>query len=98
MFCYKVLPFGLKNVGATYQRMITKMFEPIMGKSMDVYIDDIVVKSKKEIDHGRDLAEVFVILKKHKLKFNVAKCAFRVSLGKFLEHLVMRRGIEANLE
>ena len=65
VFCYKVMPFGLKNVGAIYQRMITKMFEPIMDKNIDAYIDDMVVKDKKEIDHVKDLIEVFVILKKH---------------------------------
>ena len=57
-FCYKVIPFELKNTRATYQRMITKMFEPIMGKTMDAYIDDMVVKSKKNLDHVRDLTEV----------------------------------------
>ena len=47
IFCYKVVPFGLKNVGATYQRMITKMFGPLMGSTMDTYIDDVVVKNKE---------------------------------------------------
>ena len=84
LFCYKVIPFGLKNAGATYQRMITKLFKPIMGKTMNAYINDMVVKSKKELDHVRSLTVVFMILKKHKLRLNVAKCAFRVSLGKFL--------------
>ena len=88
--------FGLKNVGATHQRMITKMFEPILGSSMDAYIDDMVVKSKEEADHIRDLTEVFDILKRHKLKLNATKCAFGVNLGKFLGHLVMKWGIEAN--
>ena len=57
------MPFGLKNAGATYSRMITKIFEPIMGENMDAYIDEMVVKSKKELDHVRDLVEVFRILK-----------------------------------
>ena len=55
---------------------------------MDAYINDVVVKSKKEMDHLKDLAEVFTILKGHKLRLNGAKCAFEVSLGKFLGHLV----------
>ena len=92
------MPFGLKNTGAIYQRMITKMFEPIMGKTMDAYIDDMVVKSRKKLDHVRDLIEVFTTLKRHRLRLNAVKCAFGVSSGKFLGHLVTRRRIEANLE
>ena len=96
IFCYKVMPFGLKNARLTYQRMITKMFEPIMGKTMDAYIDDMVVKSKNEPNHVRDLAELFAILKEHKLRLNEAKCAFVVSSKKFLGQLIMQRGIEIN--
>ena len=58
------------------------MFEPIMGKTIDAYIDDIMVKSKNESDHVRDLTEVFTILKKHKLRLNVAKCTFGGELRK----------------
>ena len=83
----------MKNVGATYQRMLTKMFESILGKTIDAYINDMVVKRKRELDHVRDLIEVFTILKRHKLRLNATKCAFEVSSRKFLEHLVMRRGI-----
>ncbi|GFZ14587.1 hypothetical protein Acr_24g0007770 [Actinidia rufa] len=83
---------------APYQTMITKIFEPIMGKPMDAYIDDMVVKRKGEPGHVRDLTEVFAILRKHKLRLNAANCAFEVSLGKFLGHLVTRREIEANPE
>ena len=78
------MPFGLKNVGATYQRMITKMFEPIMGKTMDAYINNMVVKTKKESDHVSDLTKVFAILKRRKLRLNVAKCALGASSRKFL--------------
>ena len=56
---YKVMPFGLKNVGATYQRMITRMFEPQLGKNVEVYIDDMVVKSKLESEHVNDLENIF---------------------------------------
>ena len=56
---YKVMPFGLKNVGLTYQRMMTKMFEPQLGKNIEVYIDDMVVKSKTNIEHVNDLGSVF---------------------------------------
>ena len=79
VFYYKVMLFDVKNIRATYQRMITKMFEPILGKTMDAYIDDMVVMSKEEWDHIRDLTEVFVILKTHKLRLNAIKCAFVVS-------------------
>ena len=66
------------------------MFEPILGKTMDAYIDDMVLKSKKESNHIRDLIEVFTILKRHRLRLNAAKCAFGVSLEFFLEQLVTR--------
>ena len=68
--------------------MITKVFIHLMGKTMDAYIDDMVVKSKKILNHLKDLSEVFEILKEHKLRLNIAKCAFRLSSGKFLVHLV----------
>ena len=96
VYCYKVMSFDLKNSRATYQRMITKMFRPILGKTMDTYINDMVVKSRKKADHIRDLTEVFAVLKRHRLRLNAAKCAFGVSSGKFLGHLVMRQGIEVN--
>ena len=64
---YKVMPFGLKNAGSTYQRMMTKMFEQQMCKSIEVYIDDMVVKSKVVANHVRDLSDIFQILRKYKL-------------------------------
>ena len=64
---YKVMPFGLKNVGTIYQRMMTRMFEPQLGKSIEIYIDDMVVKSKVEFGHINDLKNIFEILRKHKL-------------------------------
>ena len=71
------------------------MFEPILGRTMDAYINNMVVKSKREPDHIRDLIEVFTILKSHKLRLNTTKCAFGLSSGKFLENLVTRHGIDA---
>ena len=56
---YKVMPFGLKNAGSTYQRVMTRMFEQQMGKSIKVYIDDMVVKSKLVTNHIRDLGDIF---------------------------------------
>ncbi|XP_028125251.1 uncharacterized protein LOC114322185 [Camellia sinensis] len=95
-YCYKVIPFGLKNAGATYQRMITRMFKDQLGKTMEAYIDDMVVKSKFATDHLTDLREVFGILKNHQLRLNASKCAFGVGTGKFLGYMVTHRGIEAN--
>ena len=93
---YKVMPFGLKNTGSTYQRMMTRMFEQQMGKTVEVYIDDMVVKSKLVTDHIRDLDEVFHILRKYRLRLNASKCSFGVGSGKFLGYMVTHRGIEVN--
>ncbi|XXG51512.1 hypothetical protein AAC387_Pa03g0060 [Persea americana] len=95
-YCYKVMPFGLKNTGATYQRLVTKMFQAQLGKTVEVYIDDMVVKSKRSQDHLTDLRQIFDILHQFQLKLNASKCAFGVGSGKFLGSLVTRRGIEAN--
>ncbi|XP_058202708.1 uncharacterized protein LOC131317152 [Rhododendron vialii] len=95
-YCYKVVPFGLKNAGATFQRSITKMFPGMLGKTVEAYIDDLVCRSTFARDHLRDLGEVFAVLKRRKLRLNVEKCAFGVSSGKFLGHIVSRRGIEAD--
>ena len=92
----KVMPFGLKNAGSTYQRMMTRMFEQQMSKTVEVYIDDMVVKSKLVADHIRDLGEVFQILRKYKLRLNATKCSFGVGSGKFLGYMVTHRGIEVN--
>ena len=70
---YKVMPFGLKNAGSTYQRMMTKMFEPQLGRSIEIYIDDMVVKSKVVSEHVEDLTSIFRILRKHKLRLNASK-------------------------
>ena len=92
------MPFGLKNVEATYQRLVNHMFRSLIGKSMEVYVDDLLLKSKGEPDHLGHLAKVFDILRKFKMNLNPAKYAFGVSSGKFLGHLISRWGIEANLE
>uniref|UniRef100_A0A2N9G704 Uncharacterized protein n=1 Tax=Fagus sylvatica TaxID=28930 RepID=A0A2N9G704_FAGSY len=91
IFCYKVMPFGLKNAGATYQRMITKMFSSQLGKTVEVYIDDMVVKSVRAEDHLEDLRAVFNTLRRHRLKLNASKCAFGVGSGKFLGFMVTQR-------
>ena len=92
------MPFGLKNTGATYERLVNYMFQDLIDKSLEVYVNDLLVKSKEEDDHLRHLSEAFAVLRKFQMKLSPAKCTFGVSSGKFLGHLVSRRGIEANLE
>ena len=92
---YKVMPFGLKNAGSTYQRIMTRMFEP-QCKSIEIYIDDMMVKSKVASEHLGDLENIFEILRKHKLRLNASKCSFGVRSDKFLGYMVTHRGIEVN--
>ena len=96
LFCYKVMPFGLKNAGATYQRLVNHMFRPQIGWNVEVYVDDMLVKSVDEGSHLDDLQETFETLRRYKMKLNPSKCAFGVSSGKFLGFMVSQRGIEAN--
>jgi hypothetical protein len=98
LYCYKVMPFGLKNAGATYQRLVNRMFEKQMGRNVEVYVDDMLVKSTKALDHVSDLKETFDTIRRYRMRLNSAKCAFRVSSSKFLGYLVSQRGIEANPE
>ena len=95
---YKVMPFGLKNVGSTYQRMMTRMFESQLDKSIEVYVDDMVVKSKVVSKHVGDLGVFFNILRKHNLRLNASKCLFGVGSGKFLGYMVTHRRIEVSLD
>ena len=93
---YKMMPFSLKNVGSTYQRMITRMFESQLCRNIKVYIDDMVVKSKVVSKHMGDLGDIFEILRKHKLRFNAFKSSFSVRSGKFLGYMVTHPRIEVN--
>ena len=95
---YKVMPFELKNAGSTYQRMMTRMFELQLGKSIEVYIDDTMVKSKVVSKHVGDLGNIFKILRKHKLRLNASKCSFGVGSSKFLGYMVTHHGIEVNTD
>ena len=81
LYCYNVMPFGLKNVGATNQRLVTKMFRPLLRSTMEVYIDDMLVKSKQRPDHAANLQQTFDLLRKYGMKLNPLKCAFGVSAG-----------------
>ena len=95
-YCYRVMPFGLKNAGATYQRLVNRMFQKQIGTTMEVYIDDMLEKSTTDELHIAHLSEAFQILREYNMKLNPAKCAFGVSVGKFLGFIVNNRGIEAN--
>ena len=97
-YFYRVMPFRLKNTGATYQRLVNRMFQKQIGTSMEVYIDDMLVKSDTAELHITHLTEAFQILKEYNMKLNPAKCAFGVLAGKFLGFIVNNRGIEANLD
>ena len=95
---YKVMSFGLKNARSTYQKMMMRMFEPQLGKSIKIYVDDMVVKSKVVSEHLGDLGSTFNVLRKHKMCLNASKCSFGVGSGKFLGYMVTHRGIEVNLD
>ena len=92
------MPFKLKNIGATNQRLVNQMFSKQIGRNMEVYVDDMLVKSKEEEDHLDNLKETFNTLRQYSMKLNLPKCAFGVSSGKFLSFMVSQKGIEANLE
>ena len=98
LYYYNVMPFGLKNAGATYQRLVNKMFSAQIGRYMEVYVDDMLVKSKEEPTHLDDLKQTFTTLRQYQMKLNSSKCAFGVTSGKFLGFMVSQRGIEANPE
>ncbi|WZZ60405.1 hypothetical protein YC2023_060512 [Brassica napus] len=98
IYCYKVMPFGLKNAGSTYQRLLNMMLADQIGRTMEVYIDDMLVKSLEAEDHISHLQQAFSTLRKYNMKLNPAKCSFGVSFGKFLGYIVTHRGIEANPE
>ncbi|XP_059627432.1 uncharacterized protein LOC132270260 [Cornus florida] len=95
-FEWIVMPFGLKNAGATYQRAMNSIFHDMIGRFMEIYIDDVVVKSSAKRQHLEHLKRAFERMRIHKLKMNPLKCAFGVSAGNFLGFLVHKRGIEVD--
>ena len=95
-FEWLVMPFGMKNVGASYQRVMNAIFHDMLGHHMEVYIDDIVVKSKIASKHVDHLRKSFEMMRQHQLKLNPLKCAFGVCAGNFLGFLVHQRGIEVD--
>ena len=92
------MPFGLKNAEATYQRLMNKMFAHQIGRNVQVYVNDMLIKGVREDDHLSDLQETFNMLRTYNMKLNPSKCAFEVTAGKFLGFMVSQRGIEVNLE
>ena len=95
-YCYRMMLLGLKNAGATYQRLVNRTFQKQIGTTMEVYIDDTLVKSTTAGLHIAHMSEAFQILRNYNTKLNLAKCAFGVSAGKFLGFVVNHRGIEVN--
>jgi hypothetical protein len=93
-FYYVVMPFGLKNASATYQRAMIVVLGDLIHQSVECYIDDIVVKTRERQNHQDDLRVVFNRLHKHQLKMNPLKCAFAIKLGVFLGFIVHHQGIE----
>ena len=95
-FCWNVMSFGLKNVGATYQRPITTIFHDMIHKTMEDYMDDTLVKSAKHNTHLQDLGPILDKMEKFSLQLNPKKCAFSVTLGKLLGYIVSAKGIEVD--
>ena len=93
-YCYKVMPFGLKNAGATYQRLMNKVFSEHIGSLMEVYIDDMLVKTKEVGNLLSDIRVVFNCLRQHNMRLNLPKCAFVVEARKFFGFMLTHRGIE----
>jgi hypothetical protein len=98
LFKYVVMTFGLKNAGATYQRAMNHIFHDLIGNLVEIYIDDVVVRSASVEGHLDDLRQVLERTRKFGLRMNPKKCAFGVSAGQFLGFLVHERGIEIGLK
>ena len=97
-YCYKVMPFGLKNTEATYLRLMDRVLSPMLGRNVQAYVDDMVVNSREKEQHVTDMEELFATIAKYRLKLNPEKCIFGVEARKFLGFLLTERGIEANPE
>jgi hypothetical protein len=98
VYCYNMMSFGLKNAGVTYQRMMSKVFAGQIGRILEVYIDDMIVKTPEHKDPVMDLEETFDQLRRYDLRLNPNKCTFSVEAGKFLGFILTNRGIEVNLD
>ena len=98
LYYYMVMPFGLKNAGAIYQRLMNYVLQDHIRKNVEVYMDDIIVKSQGEDQHAKYLEQILDTLDRYKIKLNPDKCVFRVEAEKFLGFMISHRGIEANSE
>ena len=96
MLLLKVMLFGLKNARATYQRVVSTLFHAMMQKKVEVYVDDMIVKSRDRADHLAILSRFFAMIKQFRLRLNPKKCTFGVTSGKLLGHIVNERGIEVD--
>ncbi|GKC04567.1 reverse transcriptase domain-containing protein [Tanacetum coccineum] len=94
IFCYKKMPFGLRNAGATYQRLVDKAFHKQIGRNLEVYVDDLVIKSRTEDEIVRDIEETFKTLREINMKLNPKKCTFGVEEGMFLGYKVNTKGLK----
>ncbi|GAA0175931.1 hypothetical protein LIER_29020 [Lithospermum erythrorhizon] len=88
IYYWKVMAFGLRNVGATYQWMVNKVFSTQIGRNMEIYVDDMFVKSREGADHEANLRESFDNLSRYKVCVNPDKCVFGVTFGKFLGYMI----------
>ncbi|RVW97362.1 Retrovirus-related Pol polyprotein from transposon 17.6 [Vitis vinifera] len=95
-YCYRVMPFGLKNAGATYQRAATTLFHDMMHRDVEVYVDDMIVKSRDRSNHLAALGRFFERIRQFRLRLNPKKCTFGVTSGKLLGYMVSERGIEVD--
>nr|XP_027123971.1 uncharacterized protein LOC113740625 [Coffea arabica] len=95
-YCYTTMPFGLKNAGATYQRLVNKLFKNQIGRNMEVYVDDMLVKSQTPEQFIDDLREIFDVLRSSRMRLNPKKCTFGVRSGKFLGYMISKDGVRAN--
>lgn len=98
IYHYTVIPFGLINAGVTYQMMVNKLFVGMICDTMEAYVDDMLVKSIKRVDHVEDLRNTFERMRLHQVRLNQTKCAYDVQYDKFLGYMVSQRRIEVNLE
>ncbi|GKF16771.1 reverse transcriptase domain-containing protein, partial [Tanacetum coccineum] len=94
IFCYTKMPFGLRNAGATYQRLVDKAFHKQIGRNLEVYMDDLVIKSRMENEIVKDIEETFKTLREINMKLNLKKCTFRVEEGMFLGYKVNSKGVK----
>ena len=97
-YCYQVMSFGLKNAGATYQRAATTLFHDMMHRDVEVYVDDMIIKSQGREDHLAALERFFEMIRQFWLRLKPRKCTFRVTSGKLLGHIVSECGIEVDPE